>query len=223
MAGGAQKAAKVASSVVPLAQTLTRSRQKYTLQSTGFWEFVRRTLAVDPNRSTGVPLNSQYRLPTPGSIPPLAYDDPVTVPAGDIADNPYWKRDVRRNYPKLSTVTQADAVGLLTVGSQAAPKDDVLQIGEAGEKQIAEVKEQGQDRGLSAFFEKDKSTVVSVLGANGLPPTPANLNTVPKENQSKYDLDSEHGYPEKYVVLVGLFMDALRLTVVFRYPCRMFI
>lgn len=154
-------------------------------------------MAVDPNRSSGVPLNSQYRLPTPGSNPPLAYDDPVTLPAGDIADNPYWKRDARRNYPRLSTVTQADAVSLLTVGSEAAPKDDVLQLGEAGTKQIVSVKEEAEERGLAGFFEKNQTGVASVLGANGLPPTPTNLNTIAKETQSKYDLSEEQAYPEQ--------------------------
>lgn len=173
--------------------------QKYSVRSTGVWERIRRLLAIDPNRSTGVPLNSQYRLPTPGSLPPLSYDDPVTVPAGDIADNPFWKRDVRRNYPQLSTVTQADAVGLLTVGSQAAPKDDVLQIGEAGEKQLISVKEQGEERGLAALFEKDKNTMQGVLGANGLPPTPCNIHTSTQSSQPKYEIDQEHGYPAKYV------------------------
>ncbi|OQE21114.1 hypothetical protein PENSTE_c012G00623 [Penicillium steckii] len=190
MAGGAVKAAKAASHVVPIAQ-------KYTLESTGIWDWVRRKLAVDPNRSSGVPLNSQYRLPTPGSNPPLAYDDPVTLPAGDIADNPYWKRDARRNYPRLSTVTQADAVSLLTVGSEAAPKDDVLQLGEAGTKQIVSVKEEAEERGLAGFFEKNQTGVASVLGANGLPPTPTNLNTIAKETQSKYDLSEEQAYPEQ--------------------------
>lgn len=168
--------------------------QKYTLQSTGIWERLRRLLAIDPNRSTGVPLNAQFRIPTPGALPPLSYDDPVTVPAGDIADNPYWKRDARRNYPKLSTVNQADVVGLLSVGSHAAPKDDVLQIGEAGSKQLVAVKEEGEKRGLAALFEKDKKGVLGVLGANGLPPTPCNLNTL-----SKYQLDGEQGYPDAYV------------------------
>ena len=115
----------------------------------------------------------------------------MTIPSGDIADNPYWKRDVRRNYPKLSTVKQADVVGLLTVGSKATPKDDVLLIGEAGTKQLAEVKQEGEDRGLAAFFEKDKKGVDGVLGPNGLPVTPCNLNPSPK-----YELDGEHGYPE---------------------------
>lgn len=153
-----------------------------------------------------MPLNSQYRLPTPGALPPLTYDDPVTVPAGDIADNPYWKRDVRRSYPRLSTVNQADAVGLLSVGSKAAPKDEVLHIGEAGEKQLVSVKQQGEERGLAGLFEKDSKGIKGVLGANGLPPMPCNLNT----SASKYQLGDDHGYPDVYVLppLSG-FADAL--------------
>ncbi|KAL5366423.1 hypothetical protein BJX96DRAFT_160915 [Aspergillus floccosus] len=181
------KAAKSASNVVAV-------HKKYTVQSTGVWERIRRLFAVDPNRSTGVPLNSQFRLPTPGSLPPLSYDDPVTIPAGDIADNPYWKRDVRRNYPRLSTVNQADAVGLLTVGSQAAPKENVLQAGEAGEKQLVAVKQEGEERGLAAFFEKNKTGIQGVLGPNGMPPLPCSMNF----SASKYQLDGSHGYPEAY-------------------------
>ena len=115
--------------------------QKYTLEPQGIWARVHRIFAVDPSRSSGIPLNPQFRNPPPGAVDPNAYDDPVTIPAGDIADNPYWKRDVRRSYPQLSTVTQGDVVALLTVGSKASPKDDVLQIGDAGAKQLVEVKQ----------------------------------------------------------------------------------
>lgn len=125
----------------------------------------------------------------------MSYDDPVTIPAGDIADNPYWKRDVRRSYPRLSTVNQSDAVALLTVGSQAAPKDDILQIGEAGDKQLVSVKQEGEERGLAAHFEKDNKGVQGILGPNGFPPMPCNLN----KSASKYQIDDDHGYPEKYV------------------------
>ncbi|PWY63714.1 NADH-ubiquinone oxidoreductase 21.3 kDa subunit [Aspergillus heteromorphus CBS 117.55] len=181
------KVAKSASNVIAV-------QKKYTVQSTGIWERLRRLLSIDPNRSTGVPLNSQYRLPTPGALPPLSYDDPVSIPAGDIADNPYWKRDVRRNYPRLSAVNQADTVSLLTVGSQAAPKDDVLQIGKAGQIQLALVKEQGEERGLASLFEKDKNGFQGVLGSDGLPPLPCNLNP----SGTKYQLGHEHGYPDVY-------------------------
>jgi hypothetical protein len=167
--------------------------QKYTVQSTGIWEVIRRTLAVDPTRSTGVPLNPQFRNPTPGALPPQSYDDPVTLPAADLADNPYWKRDVRRNYPQLSVFSQGDVAGLLTFGNKQAPKEDVLQLGEAGEKQLIAAKQEGEEKGLAAHFEKDKSSVKSVLGPDGLPPLPARLN-----NLAKYELGSGQGYPEKY-------------------------
>lgn len=177
--------------------------QKYTVQSTGIWERLRRLLAVDPNRSTGVPLNPQFRNPPPGALPPQSYDDPVTLPSGDIADNPYWKRDVRRNYPKLSVVNQADVVGLLTFGSKSVPKDDVLQLGEAGQKQLVAVKEEGEERGLAALFEKDKKTVQGVLGPDSLPPLPCNLNAF----SSKYQLGSGQGYPDKYVASYSFVLD----------------
>lgn len=142
-------------------------------------------LAIDPNRSTGVPLNAYYRNPPPGGDDPLKYDDPVTVPAGDIAGNPYWKRDVRRSYPKQSVVKQPDVVALLSVGSAAAPKEDVLQIGEAGNKQLAEVKDEGQ-KGLSAFFQKDSKAGKGVLDADGMPPFPASKH--PTHQTKQYEL-----------------------------------
>lgn len=146
--------------------------QKYTVQPSGFWARINNFLAVDSKRSTGIPLNPQFRNPPPGGNDPSLYDDPTTVPAADLAENPYWKRDVRRQYPKLSVVKQPDVVALLTVGSAKSPKEDVLQIGDAGKKQLVQVKEEG-DKGLSAFFEKRKEAGLSVLGPNGLPPLPA--------------------------------------------------
>lgn len=133
-------------------------------------------------------MNPTFRYPSPGANDPKLYDDPVTVPAGDIAENPYWKRDVRRSYPKLSVVRQPDVVALLSVGSAAQPKEDKLQIGEAGKNQLVALKEEGE-KGLSAFFEKEKSAAKSVLGPNGMPPLPARYGqTVTKPT---YDLAEE--------------------------------
>ena len=165
------------------------------------WDRIRRALAVDPDRSTGIPLNPQYRNPPPGANPPEAYDDPITVPAGDIAENPYYKRDIRRSYPRLSVVKQSDVVGLLTVGSKASPKESVLQIGDAGAKQLVQLKQVGEEKGLSALFEKEKGTMASILGPNGLPPFPSGMSRVSLEGGRKYimDADREEGYPEEYV------------------------
>lgn len=178
--------------------------KKYTVQSTGIWDRIRRALAVDPDRSTGIPLNPQYRNPPPGSNPPEAYDDPITVPAGDIAENPYYKRDIRRSYPRLSVVKQSDVVGLLTVGSRAKPNEDVLQIGDAGAKQLVQLRQDGEEKGLAALFEREKKTTASIFGPNGLPPFPTGISRVSPEGGRKYVMgaDGEEGYPKEYVPLL---------------------
>lgn len=111
-------------------------------------------------------------------------------------------------------VNQADVVGLLSVGSKAAPKEDVLQIGEAGQKQLVAVKQEGEERGLAALFEKDKKGIQGILGPNGLPPLPANLNPEPR-----YKLGAEQAYPEKYVSeSLGLRARMIReLTIFFSF------
>lgn len=160
------------------------------MQSTGIWERIRRTLAVDPNRSNGVPLNPQFRNPPPGSNDPFSFTDPVTIPAGDIADNPYWKRDARRGYARPSVVSQADVVGLLTVGSAREPKKEL--IGEAGTKELVQVKKDGET-GLAAYFSGGKGRVRESLGRDGLPPLPSGATL--KAGADKYNLTAENAYP----------------------------
>ncbi|KAL0942802.1 NADH-ubiquinone oxidoreductase 21.3 kDa subunit [Colletotrichum truncatum] len=175
--------------------------KKHTLQSTGIWERIRRSLAIDPNRSSGVPLNPTFRNPAPGSLDPLSYDDPVTVPAGDIADNPYWKRDARRNYPALSVVNQADVVSLLSVGSAANPRVEL--IGEAGEKQLVATKEEAKATGLAPYLEKNAAKAIEAsketLFTNGLPPTPSGHDLKSgKWDVHKYKVNEEQSYGEGY-------------------------
>lgn len=175
--------------------------QKYTVQSHGIWERIRRAFAVDPTRSTGVPLNLQFRNPTPGANEPTLYDDPVTVPSGDIAENPYYKRDIRRSYPKTSVLSQADVVGLLTVGSKATPKEGSLQAGEAGTRQLVELTKTGEQRGLSAFFEDNKAN--GILDPKGLPPSPTGLHHQSADGMRAYTYDKEGGFPAKYVFMLS--------------------
>ncbi|KAG6038166.1 hypothetical protein E4U19_001089 [Claviceps sp. Clav32 group G5] len=186
----AQAVAKAAGGVVSIAQ-------KQTLQSTGIWETIRRALALDPNRSNGVPLNPYYRNPAPGSNDPAAFEDPVTMPAGDIANNPYWKRDHRRNYPRLSVMKQADVAGLLTLGSAASPKVEL--IGEAGEQQLVKVQEEGQKMGLAKCLEMATGDVTKDVFVNGLPPLPSGQSLVRgKWDVYEYKMTEERSYPERY-------------------------
>jgi hypothetical protein len=158
------------------------------VQPKGIYAFINRLLAIDPNRSSGVPLNPQFRNPAPASNDPMAYDDPVTVPAADLAENPYWKRDSRRRYPQLSTVTQAQAVALLEVGSAASPKQEL--IGEAGTKQLVAAQEDGL-KGLSVAFERNTGLVKDVLGPGGMPPMPTAMCG------KRYDMDAHQSYPSR--------------------------
>ncbi|AEO57066.1 hypothetical protein MYCTH_2302815 [Thermothelomyces thermophilus ATCC 42464] len=172
--------------------------KKYTLQSTGIWERIRRATAIDPNRSNGVPLNPYNRNPAPGSNDPLKYDDPVTAPAGDIADNPYWKRDVRRNYPRPSVINQAQQVALLTVGSAAQPRVEL--IGEEGSKALVAAEQSGKELGVAGYLENSgveaAKRVLEMTG--GLPPLPSGQSLRGgKWDVHKYSLNSEQSYGEK--------------------------
>ena len=99
---------------------------------------------------------------------------------------------MRRNYPKLSSVSQQDAVGLLTVGSAANPSSKLLR-GEEGTKQLVAVKEEGQ-KGLSAYFESNKGA--AVLGEGGLPPLPVSSRSKQK-GPEKYELGQVQAYDDK--------------------------
>ena len=101
---------------------------------------------------------------------------------------------MRRSYPRPSVVSQADVVGLLSVGSRAEPREDILKLGEAGSKQLVEVRQEGE-KGLATFFRKDKAAARRVLLPDGLPPTPPGL--APKATGKRYEWCDEQAYESK--------------------------
>jgi hypothetical protein len=85
-------------------------------------------------------------------------------------------------------VTQGDVVALLSVGSLSQPRDDVLQLGEAGSKQLVQVKQDGEDKGLAAYLQAQTGVSSGILNADGLPPMPPPLHY---KTVKRYEL-SEH-------------------------------
>ncbi|KAG6845389.1 hypothetical protein H0H87_009736 [Tephrocybe sp. NHM501043] len=83
----------------------------YHLSPQGFWKKFRDAVVVNPEISSGLPTASVNRRPQPASRPEK-YSTPATK-ASDVAQNPYWKRDVRRAYPQLSVITQDELSTLL--------------------------------------------------------------------------------------------------------------
>ncbi|PPQ67318.1 hypothetical protein CVT25_005902 [Psilocybe cyanescens] len=111
----------------------------YHLSPKGFWKKFREVVAVNPEISSGLPSASLHRYPPPASRP-----EQYSTPAGkasDPAQNPYWKRDVRRAYPQLSVVTQSDLSTLLIEHSNApavsAPTEGADQAAVPAAKPVA--------------------------------------------------------------------------------------
>ena len=66
-------------------------------------------------------------------------------------------------------------------------------IGEAGQKQLVEAKSEGE-KGLAAFFEKEKALAKDVLGPGGMPPLPSGLHSMSVEGKKRYELLGEQSY-----------------------------
>lgn len=145
-----------------------------------------------PNRSSGNPIVSLYRVPAPGNNSlAKTYEEPGTSPTADIKGMTYFKRDHRRNYPKVSSFDQTKISGLLSLGSQDAPR---VAIGNEGHKQLATY--QGQHVYLSDVLKQVPSNVIhgQVLGVNGEPVLAPNMN-----KGKSWKIVKDHGmYSEEY-------------------------
>ena len=129
----------------------------------------------------------------PGSRPE-EYVEPLTSPAADLAENPYWKRDTRRDYPRTLVYSQSYIAGLLSYGNAAAPR---IAAGETGTKALAEVKH-GRLELTTVLASADAGK--EVLARNGgLPPLPGTGRGRQKW-RFKLNEEAEQGYDREYPV-----------------------
>ncbi|CCH42988.1 NADH-ubiquinone oxidoreductase 21.3 kDa subunit [Wickerhamomyces ciferrii] len=175
---------------------------KYTQGSRGIWEKIRQLLVIVPNRSTGNPVIPLYRSPPPGQSPNgKYYEDPHSIPAGDIVENTYFNRDSRRNYPQLSSFDQFKISGLLKIGNSVEPR---VSIGEKGLKELALVQDpSNRENYLSNSLKTINQGIIDkqVLGDNGVIVAPS-LGITQKRSVHLVNQD-EHGmYPENYPVRI---------------------
>ncbi len=128
---------------------MTSQFVKLTLEPKGIWRRIKNLFAIDPHRSSGIPINAKYRNPAPGSIT-KPYHEAPQLPSSDIAGNQYYQRDVRRAYALPSAFDQARITSLLAAPAAA----------------------EGVGGGETALVAtKDLSEVLASTDA-GLPPTP---------------------------------------------------
>ncbi|KAG9324566.1 hypothetical protein KVV02_005099 [Mortierella alpina] len=130
------------------------------MAKSAFWNTVRKALTVNPKVSTGMPDAKEFRFVAPGGQPKaFVPKDPL---ANDIAQNPYYGRDLRRNYPRLAVYSQEEVAGLLAV--KEAPS-----IG-SGEAAIVKA-----EKSVS-LTEVLKNAKTPLYTANNLPPAPVIRN-----------------------------------------------
>ncbi|KAF8502169.1 21 kDa subunit of NADH dehydrogenase [Russula emetica] len=141
----------------------------YHLSPKGFWKKFRDAVAVDPAISSGLPLPAVNRQPPPGSRPEI-YSTPATK-ASDPAQNPYWKRDVRRAYPQLSVVTQSELSTLLIQHSGAAAHKIAAPLGTDVTSITATSPPSQQQLGLTEAIGAI-SAARKAYSTSSLPPTP---------------------------------------------------
>jgi hypothetical protein len=125
---------------------------------------------------------------------PEEYIDPLTSPAADLAENPYWKRDARRSYPRTLVYSQPYIAGLLSYGNAASPR---IAAGETGIKALAQVTS-GQLELTGVLASSDVGR--EILARNGgRPPLPG---TGKGRVQWRYRLveDGDQAYSEEYPV-----------------------
>ncbi|KAJ2556416.1 hypothetical protein EV175_002019 [Coemansia sp. RSA 1933] len=128
-----------------------------------FWQAVGRKVWVSEYKDSMLP-RTTFRSPAPVSQPPYKRTETA---ASDIHDNRYYKRDVRRNYPRTEVYTQAD-VGTLLLGTKA-----VEALPESSGKEGAE----GAATGVPVVKVKDVVEALDRLqkplySASNLPPVP---------------------------------------------------
>ncbi|KAG4303354.1 hypothetical protein PCANB_000322 [Pneumocystis canis] len=155
-----------------------------TENKSGFWYWLRQWLAIDPNRSSGLIRNDQFRKPTPGTLD-KPYARPMNLPASDIAENPYWKRDTRHNYPRPSVITQETLIKLLL-----RENTEPLRITESSEISLQSSTAQSLSTVLRHITPAEIQKMV--LTEEGVAPLPG--------KSYSWSLDEQSGYPSTYPV-----------------------
>jgi len=125
---------------------------------------------------------------------PEEYIEPLTSPAADLAENPYWKRDTRREYPRTLVYSQPYIAGLLSYGNAAAPR---IAAGEQGTKALAEVTSGRLE--LTSVLQSTDVRKLVLQRNGGLPPLPG---TGRGRTQWKFKLneEKEQGYDQEYPI-----------------------
>ncbi|KAJ1646081.1 hypothetical protein LPJ64_002408 [Coemansia asiatica] len=135
-----------------------------------FWNSVGKKVWISEYMDSMMP-RTTFRSPAPASQPECKKPTP---PASAIYNNPYYKRDVRRNYPRTEVYTQPD-VGRLLLGVSAAENIAAPQEGAgavAGSNAAAEAEATAPAVQVKDIVEALQKIRGPVYNAANMPPVP---------------------------------------------------
>ncbi|KAJ2415665.1 hypothetical protein GGI10_001537 [Coemansia sp. RSA 2530] len=133
-----------------------------------FWQKVGSKVWLSDYSDSMIP-RTTFRSPAPASQP--EYKRPVTA-ASDLFNNQYYKRDVRRNYPRTEVYTQSDVGRLLLSANVAEALPTPAASGEGA--QAAEVPAAVEIKDVVEALSKLQEPVYST---SNMPPAPGVVYT----------------------------------------------
>ncbi|KAJ2818035.1 hypothetical protein FBU31_006018 [Coemansia sp. 'formosensis'] len=154
-----------------------------------FWQKVGSKIWLSDYSDSMIP-RTTFRSPAPASQP--EYKRPETA-ASDLFNNQYYKRDVRRNYPRTEVYTQSD-VGRLLLSANVAEALSTPAVSAEGAP-VAEVPATVVVKDVVEALAKLQKPVYS---ASNMPPVPGSAYT--------YKLS-----PEQYVEGPGEYYPSYRV------------
>ncbi|KAJ2867514.1 hypothetical protein GGH94_000799 [Coemansia aciculifera] len=133
-----------------------------------FWQKVGSKIWLSDYSDSMIP-RTTFRSPAPASQP--EYKRPETA-ASDLFNNQYYKRDVRRNYPRTEVYTQSD-VGRLLLSANVAEALPTPAASAEGAP-VAEVPATVEVKDVVEALSKLQKPVYS---ASSMPPAPGSAYT----------------------------------------------
>ncbi|KAJ1983668.1 hypothetical protein H4R34_001139 [Dimargaris verticillata] len=153
-----------------------------------FWQTVKKYLVVNPKAVDSMLNPGTYRKPSPNSQKKYI---PKVTEAFDVANNYYFQRDVRRNYPRLAVYTQSDVANFL-LGPPAAKEANALPSGEQAQTSVAESADQSLSATSMSLPQVIESLKAPLYTATNLPPVPGKTVKFEATSELPCDIPGEY-------------------------------
>ncbi|OMJ20228.1 NADH-ubiquinone oxidoreductase [Smittium culicis] len=131
-----------------------------------FWSAVGKRVWIDDYKPANLFADS-FRVKAPANQP--TFDMPK-FEASKISSNPYYKRDTRRNYPRLAVYSQADVAQIISL--QVSPKIAQPEVSASNSENAVSEQQSSQVATTKSLNEIISTLNSPIYSQTNLPPTP---------------------------------------------------